>query len=64
MRNGVFCAVRAEMLSAGQFVSQLRVNSWVNEFVRQSPAAKNVSTEAEGIVGIRNQATAGEDITN
>jgi hypothetical protein len=29
--------------------------------VGRSPAAKNVSTEAEGIVGIRHQATTGED---
>jgi hypothetical protein len=32
--------------------------------VRQSPAGKNVSTEAEDIVGIRHQATTGEDIAN
>jgi hypothetical protein len=32
--------------------------------VRQSPAGKNVSTEAEDIVSIRNQATIGEDIAN
>jgi hypothetical protein len=31
--------------------------------VRQSPAGKNVSTEAEDIVEIRHQATAGEDKT-
>jgi hypothetical protein len=30
----------------------------------QSPADKNVRTEAEDIVGIRHQATAGEDIEN
>jgi hypothetical protein len=29
--------------------------------VRQSPAGKNVSTEAEYIVGIHDQATTGED---
>jgi hypothetical protein len=29
--------------------------------VRQSPAGKNVSMEAEDIVGIRHQATTGED---
>jgi hypothetical protein len=29
--------------------------------MRQSPAGKNVSTEAEDIVGIRRQATTGED---
>jgi hypothetical protein len=31
--------------------------------VRQSPASKNVSTEAEDIVGVRHQATTGEEIT-
>jgi hypothetical protein len=30
--------------------------------VRQSPADKNVSVEAEDIVGIHHQATTGEDI--
>jgi hypothetical protein len=29
--------------------------------MRESPAGKNVSTEAEDIVGIRHQATTGED---
>jgi hypothetical protein len=29
--------------------------------VRQSPAHKNVNTEAEDIVGIRHRATTGED---
>jgi hypothetical protein len=33
-------------------------------FVRQSPAGKNVSTEAEDTVEIRYQATTGEDIAN
>jgi pyrimidine operon attenuation protein/uracil phosphoribosyltransferase len=32
--------------------------------VRQSPAGKNVSTEAEDIVEIRHQVTTGEDIAN
>jgi hypothetical protein len=37
-------------------------DSWSNELVvGQSPAGKNVSTEAEGIVEIRHQATTGED---
>jgi hypothetical protein len=41
----------------------LRIDSWSNEsFVRQSPAGKNVSMEAEDIVGIRYQATTDEDI--
>jgi hypothetical protein len=36
--------------------------SWSNELVVvQSPAVKNVSTEAEDIVEIRHQATTGED---
>jgi hypothetical protein len=30
----------------------------------QSPAGKNVSTETEDIVGIRHQATTGEDIAD
>jgi hypothetical protein len=37
-------------------------DSWSNEsIVGQSPAGKNVSTEAEDIVGIRHQAATGED---
>jgi hypothetical protein len=37
-------------------------DSWSNELiVGQSPAGKNVSTEAEDIVGIRQQATTGKD---
>jgi hypothetical protein len=32
--------------------------------LRQSPAVKNVSAEAEDIVGIHHQATVGEDVTN
>jgi hypothetical protein len=32
--------------------------------VGQSPAGKNVSTEAEDIVGIRHQAPTGEDVAN
>jgi hypothetical protein len=40
----------------------LRVDSWSNELVvRESPAGKKVSTEAEDIVEIRPQATTGED---
>jgi hypothetical protein len=38
---------------------------WRNYLVvRQSPASKNVSTEAEDIVAIRHQETTGEDIAN
>jgi hypothetical protein len=37
-------------------------DNWSNELVaRKSPVGKNVSTEAEGIVVIRHQATTGED---
>jgi hypothetical protein len=32
--------------------------------VRQSPVGEDVSTEAKEIIGIRYQATAGEDIAN
>jgi hypothetical protein len=43
----------------------LRIDSWSNKLVvRQSPAGKNVSTETEGIVRIRHQATTGKDITD
>jgi hypothetical protein len=37
-------------------------DNWSNECVMgQSPAGKNVRTEAEDVVGIRHQATTGED---
>jgi hypothetical protein len=40
-------------------------DSWNNELVvRQSPAGKNVSTEAGGIFEIHHQATIGEDTAN
>jgi hypothetical protein len=40
-----------------------KVDSWNNVLAaRQSPACKNVSTEAEDIIGTRRQATSGEDI--
>jgi hypothetical protein len=43
----------------------IKQDTWSNEFVmRQSPAGNNVSTEAEDIVGIRHQATTGEDVAN
>jgi hypothetical protein len=42
----------------------VRVDSWTNELiVRPLPTGKNVSTEAEDIVGNRHQATT-EDIAN
>lgn len=38
---------------------------WSSELlVRELPASKNMSTEADNIVGIHHQAKAGEDITN
>jgi hypothetical protein len=40
----------------------LRVDSWSNELVvRQLPAGKNVSMEAEVIVAIRHHVMTGED---
>jgi hypothetical protein len=43
----------------------LSESSWSNELVvRQSPAGKNVNTEAEDTVGIRHQTTTDEDIAN
>jgi hypothetical protein len=40
-------------------------DSWGNELlVRQLPASKNERMEAEDIVGIRHQATTGEDIAD
>jgi hypothetical protein len=32
--------------------------------MRESPAGKDVNTEAENIIGIRHQEKAGEDIAN
>jgi hypothetical protein len=56
------CATAIVTLTLTLTLSQLRVNSWSNELVvKQWPAGKNVSTVAEGIVGIRNQATTGKD---
>jgi hypothetical protein len=42
----------------------LRADNWSNESVRESPAGKGVSTDAEDIVEIRHQATTGEDTAN
>lgn len=40
----------------------VRVDSWRNKLVvRQLPPGRNVSREADDIVGIRNQTTTGED---
>jgi hypothetical protein len=42
-------------------VSKIRVDSWGNQLVvKQSPAGKNVSTEAKDIDRISHQATTGE----
>jgi hypothetical protein len=44
---------------------QRRAESWSNELgERQSPVGKEVSAEAEDIVGIRYQATTGEDVVS
>jgi hypothetical protein len=52
-RNGVFSA------SVPRCYKQ---NRWSNELVvRQSPADENVSTKAGDVVGIRHQATIGEE---
>jgi hypothetical protein len=59
------CSWSRDVISRTVSESQLRVDSWSNELVaRQSPAGKNVSTEAESNVGIRHRATTGEDIAN
>jgi hypothetical protein len=53
-RNGFFYVVHPEMLYA--------VTCWSNELaVRQLPAGKNVTMEAEDVVGIRHQTMTGED---
>jgi hypothetical protein len=40
-------------------------DSWGNELiVKQSPASKNMNTEAENIIRIRQEAMIGEDIAN
>jgi hypothetical protein len=59
------CGPCRNVISRTTSESQLRVDSWSNELVvRQSSASKNVSKEAEDIVGIRHQATTGKDIAN
>jgi hypothetical protein len=56
------CKTSLEVDLVSWRVRQLRVDNWSNELgVRQMPAGKNMSTEAEDIVGIRHQATTGED---
>jgi hypothetical protein len=54
---------RGMMFSVQSMPRCYEEDSWINELLlRQSPAGKNVSTEAEGIFGILHQATSGEDI--
>jgi hypothetical protein len=56
---------RGMVFSVQSMPRNYKQDSWINELlVKQSPASKNVSTEAEGIVGIRHQATTSEDIAN
>jgi hypothetical protein len=51
-----------DVISRAVSESQFRVESWRNELlVRQSLSGKNVSTEAEDIVGISHQVTTSED---
>jgi hypothetical protein len=51
-------------VTASNDMSQLRADSWSNELVvRETPAAKDVSTEAEDTVENRYQVTTREDIT-
>jgi hypothetical protein len=59
------CGPCRDVISRTVSESQFRVDSWSNALVvRQTPAGKNVSTEAEDIVGIRHQATTGEDMAD
>jgi hypothetical protein len=56
------CGPYRDVISRKVSESQLRFDSWSNELaVRHSPAGKNMSKEATDIVGIRHQATTGED---
>jgi hypothetical protein len=56
------CGPCRDVISRTGSESQLRVESGSNELVvRQSPAGKNVSTEADDIVENRHQATTDED---
>jgi hypothetical protein len=53
---------RENVVSVRSVARFYKQDSWSNELVvRQSPAGKNASTEAYDIVGIRRQATTGED---
>jgi hypothetical protein len=53
---------RGTMFSVRSMRRSYKQDKWSNELaVGKSPAGKNVSTEAEDIVGIRHQAATGED---
>jgi hypothetical protein len=50
------------MFSVQPMPRSYKQDSWSNELVvRQLPAGKNMSTEADDIVGIHHQAVIGED---
>jgi hypothetical protein len=54
-----------ETIFSVRSVPSYKQDRWRNELVvGQSPAGKNVSTEAEDIVGIRHPATTGENVAN
>jgi hypothetical protein len=53
---------RGTVLSVWSVPRCYKLDSWSNELVvGESPSSKNVSTEAEDIVGNHHQATTGED---
>jgi hypothetical protein len=54
-----------EVFSVRSMLRRYKHDSWSNQLVvRQSPASKNMSTEAEDICGICQQAMTGVDIAN
>jgi hypothetical protein len=56
---------RGTMLSVLSVPRCYKQDNWTNELVvRQSPAGKHVSTEAEDIVGARHHTTTAKDITD
>jgi hypothetical protein len=53
---------RGMVFSLRSMSKRCKQDSWSNDLVEERlPAVKNVSTEAEDIVGIHNQATTVED---
>jgi hypothetical protein len=55
---------RETMFSVRSVPRCYKQDNWSNELVvGEPPAGKNVNTEAEDIVGVRNQATTVEDTT-